>query len=695
MKKLSHLLILTLLLLPCLNSFGQIPSYVPTDSLVGWWPFNGNANDESGNGNNGTVNGASLTSDRYGVTNQAYNFDSDYIRCTNPGPLGNTSRTVSFWAKTSSSETNGGYCISYGNDNINGGEFGLRLNRNCIGPTIDVSGSAMTYDYANANNSIWHHYVVSYDNLLGSDITSILIYIDGILESPVCDNTNASSNDINTATEEPITFGRWCDLTGFSPVYFDGDLDDIGIWNRALTECEILQLYNGEILNVTAVGSDIALCQGEELTLTGEGAVTYIWDDGVVDGEAFIPEVGEYVYTVIGTDDNGCESIDSVDIVVHELPFIVAIGSDVALCYGEELTLTGEGATTYEWDDGVVDGEAFIPEVGEYLYTVIGTDDNGCENTAEVEVIVHDLPIVGAAVDAVEICLGDEIILSGSGAVTYSWMPDGFDGVAFAPASTGVLTYMVQGTDEFGCSNSASLDVTVHELPSVDAAVDNSVICLGSDVVFTGSGAFSYTWNLGVVDGESYTPVAEGTETYTVTGTDDNGCENTATVDVEAIPNTLALSATFVMEAIGADGEIDLTVTGGTPTYSFDWDNDGTGDLDDTEDLTGLVSGAYTVYVIDQDGCEKTVEFILGSQAGVTEIDAAFISIYPNPTNDLLRIKLDGEFSYVIYASNGAIVVYGSAVDNKTMSLENLSNGTYFVQINSTGKTKMVKVVKR
>jgi 3D (Asp-Asp-Asp) domain-containing protein len=274
-------------------------------------------------------------------------------------------------------------------------------------------------------------------------------------------------------------------------------------------------------------------------------------------------------------------------------------------------------------------------------------------------------------------------------------MPDGFDGVAFAPASTGVLTYMVQGTDEFGCSNSASLDVTVHELPSVDAAVDNSVICLGSDVVFTGSGAFSYTWNLGVVDGESYTPVAEGTETYTVTGTDDNGCENTATVDVEAIPNTLALSATFVMEAIGADGEIDLTVTGGTPTYSFDWDNDGTGDLDDTEDLTGLVSGAYTVYVIDQDGCEKTVEFILGSQAGVTEIDAAFISIYPNPTNDLLRIKLDGEFSYVIYASNGAIVVYGSAVDNKTMSLENLSNGTYFVQINSTGKTKMVKVVKR
>ena len=53
----------------------SIPSYVPTDSLVGWWPFNGNANDESGNGNNGTVNGAILTSDRIGNNGSAYDFD--------------------------------------------------------------------------------------------------------------------------------------------------------------------------------------------------------------------------------------------------------------------------------------------------------------------------------------------------------------------------------------------------------------------------------------------------------------------------------------------------------------------------------------------------------------------------------------------------------------------------------------------
>ena len=59
----------------------QVPSYVPTNGLVGWWPFNGNANDESGNGNNGTVNGATLTTDRFGVANKSYSFDGvdDYI----------------------------------------------------------------------------------------------------------------------------------------------------------------------------------------------------------------------------------------------------------------------------------------------------------------------------------------------------------------------------------------------------------------------------------------------------------------------------------------------------------------------------------------------------------------------------------------------------------------------------------------
>jgi hypothetical protein len=65
----------------CGKAFSQVPSYVPTNGLVGWWPFNGNANDESGNGNNGTNNGATLTADRFGNLSNAYSFDgvNDFI----------------------------------------------------------------------------------------------------------------------------------------------------------------------------------------------------------------------------------------------------------------------------------------------------------------------------------------------------------------------------------------------------------------------------------------------------------------------------------------------------------------------------------------------------------------------------------------------------------------------------------------
>jgi hypothetical protein len=80
--------------------FSQVPSYVPSNGLVGYWPFNGNANDESGNGNNGTVNGATLTTDRFGNANSAYSFDglNDYIDCGNSTSVSTpTNFTFSVW----------------------------------------------------------------------------------------------------------------------------------------------------------------------------------------------------------------------------------------------------------------------------------------------------------------------------------------------------------------------------------------------------------------------------------------------------------------------------------------------------------------------------------------------------------------------------------------------------------------------
>ena len=98
------------LLLTAMATFGMtiatmaqnVPNYVPINGLVGWWPFNGNANDESGNGNNGTVNGATLTSDRFMNVNKAYSFDGvdDKIEINHSDSLNTFPLSVVAWVRT-------------------------------------------------------------------------------------------------------------------------------------------------------------------------------------------------------------------------------------------------------------------------------------------------------------------------------------------------------------------------------------------------------------------------------------------------------------------------------------------------------------------------------------------------------------------------------------------------------------------
>ncbi len=102
LKRFVYITCLLSFVLSPLSLSAQIPTYVPTSGLVGWWPFNGNANDESGNGNNGTVNGATLTTDRFGVANKAYSFDgtNSNIVIADNTLLRPTNITISVWVKT-------------------------------------------------------------------------------------------------------------------------------------------------------------------------------------------------------------------------------------------------------------------------------------------------------------------------------------------------------------------------------------------------------------------------------------------------------------------------------------------------------------------------------------------------------------------------------------------------------------------
>ncbi len=345
--------------------------------------------------------------------------------------------------------------------------------------------------------------------------------------------------------------------------------------------------------NVTAAADQDEVCEGVAVTLNGAGAVNYAWDNGVIDGVPFVQAPGTITYTVTGTDANGCQNTDQVDVTVNPLPIVTA-GMDQEVCDGVAVTLNGAGALNYAWDNGVTDGVPFVQAPGTITYTVTGTDANGCQNTDQVDVTVNPLPMVNAGVDQ-EVCDGVAVTLNGAGAVNYSWDNGVTDGVPFVQG-VGTITYAVIGMDDRGCENTDQVDVTVNPLPVVNAGLDQEV-CEGVAVTLNGAGAVNYAWNNGVIDGVPFVQ-APGTITYTVTGTDANGCENTDQVDVVVNPLPMVNAGVDQAECDGA-----MVTLNGFGAVNYAWDN---GVIDGVPFAQGVGNVVYTVTGTDANGCQNT-----------------------------------------------------------------------------------------
>ncbi len=231
----------TLALFVCLGTFAnaQIPSYVPPNGLVGWWPFNGNANDESGNGNHGTVNGATLAADRFGNTGKAYGFDgnSDFIQIPNQSLTNSVSFSV--WTKMNSFLIPR-YDVFFLTNQANNNDiyssniaFGFRGIGTEFGPSCYVKQNNGLTGYfsinTTPNSAQWNNFTYVFENgqYVKIYLNNQLIYI---FNSP---GMNPSQNSY------PIILGG----SGTSNYWFNGLLDDIAIYNRALTPAEVRQLF--------------------------------------------------------------------------------------------------------------------------------------------------------------------------------------------------------------------------------------------------------------------------------------------------------------------------------------------------------------------------------------------------------------------------------------------------------------------
>lgn len=236
--------IILVLLCICLVQFAQsqIPSYVPKDSLVGWWPFNGNANDESGNGNDGTVNGATLSSDRIGSLNSAYEFNgiSDFMAINNLSNYKYKPFTVSCWVNSYSLDTvnsDGGRVI------IGREEYGTYYNGSLMLYNYQIGSIYNNLAYYTGNKCYYSNFNFSINNWVNVAYTlnnddSIIFYVNGkeISKSKIISSSYWHTPFLIGAGNGPNKVGN--------RFFWHGKIDDIGVWGRVLDSTEIQNLYN-------------------------------------------------------------------------------------------------------------------------------------------------------------------------------------------------------------------------------------------------------------------------------------------------------------------------------------------------------------------------------------------------------------------------------------------------------------------
>jgi gliding motility-associated-like protein len=389
--------------------------------------------------------------------------------------------------------------------------------------------------------------------------------------------------------------------------------------------------------NVTSSATSSSICVGSSTTLKGSGANSFSWDNGVTDNVAFNPTTTKN-YTVIGSDANGCKDTSTVTVTVNALPNVTSSATSTSICIGSATTLKGSGASSFTWDNGVTDNVAFNPTATKN-YTVTGTDANGCKDTSTVTVTVNALPNVTSSATSTSICVGSSTTLKGSGASSFTWDNGVTDNIAFNPTATKI--YTVTGTDANGCKDTSTVTVTVNALPNVTSFATSSSICIGSSTTLKGSGASSFTWDNGVTDNIEFNPTS--TKTYTVTGTDANGCKDTSTVTV----TVNALPTVKVNGASICSGNSKTLTASGASTYSWSPSTNLSSNTGNAVTANPIDTTVYTVTGTDINGCVST--------------DTALVTVIPTPqvnTIDSITACSESNISEIKFTSevSGAIL---------------------------------------
>ena len=430
---------------------------------------------------------------------------------------------------------------------------------------------------------------------------------------------------------------------------------------------------------------DHQACLGTNVKITaydaGGGNSSFSWDNGL-SGQTINPQINEEsIFTVTAENQYGCVSSAVHEVALTTPPVLSYLG-DTVLCMDESTTLQGVGALTYTWDDGEtqVSGPSLnIRPTSNKTIRLTGSNVGNCPSSIEISVIVYPRPSIELTGDSA-VCLGLPFTLTASGASTYKWNTGDED-----PTITHNLTasamYTVYGTNEEGCSSSASRFVKIRQTPivTISKGAQNGCQNRPDTINLTARGASSYLWTSSPANesveqnSNSAHLVAYMTENtrFNVEGTDEYGCKGYASYDAELLPRQdmrFTVYPTFIEE-----GGSNVRFSGISPKNSkWYWEADDTDKVYEGESTSRYFnpnaadSFVVKVRAIDRYGCEY-----IGSQAIYTWLDFWAPEGF-TPNNDDLNdtFKFFGgeymdKFTYIIYNRLGEIVFEGKSIQDE------------------------------
>lgn len=341
----------------------------------------------------------------------------------------------------------------------------------------------------------------------------------------------------------------------------------------------------------------------------GTPPYTYSWSNGSTSQDLTGITAGTYSVTL--TDDNGC-SLTRTQVIFEPTELIVSYNSSNASCFGSsdaviDVTVSGGRIPySYQWSNGSNNQDLNAIAAGNYTLTL--TDNNGCVvtlpvNISQPDAILFSFTTVPASCNGGTDGAIDLSVTGGSGNYSYIWSNGATSQDLNAIAAAG---YNVTVTDMNGCSNDTVIIVNEPNLMTTNINVVSDVSCFGGNngaldlSVSGGSGSYTYEWSNGATSQDLSNLEADE---YFVTVNDANNCRNitTATI-VEPTELTPTTNSSNITCSGANDGGIDLEVTGGVAPYSYLWSNGY-----NTQDISNLAGGIYTVSITDANNCSISV----------------------------------------------------------------------------------------